>query len=629
MHDSYSNPPHDPGHTVYKKLRAANPHLISRLTEQELSALIRLFLSSESGSQKVVVDLLLMPPEPAEPEPLDRSRGREFLQVAVLAPDWTWLLDSCTSIIQQSRLHISFCKALTLASESLQYGFVFMEVPISNEAEFETIQQLKDLLQDTLQMLAMQDEARIVLLEDNARKILYFAQVTDYIQRNYHGTDLKELLSKDGEALKYFESRSEVHLRERRVEDIAQIIIDNHTFIKAIRQNREKIFVKVGPIKTSSGTFTSISVASYYQNFSWGALLRIIEETEPHYTRKHDKIFFTSDNIAVFRLEIVDRTNQPLTPEKEQELLTKLKTTSRMIPESKLSPGVELIQRKIVPQLMTEERILKMPQAYMHPNSRNHIKVILVTSEPFQDFAIPCATSINKRFGFTAMVSESPTQIRYKCDHVWRVQEISIIDVWINFEEYFQQHDGPVFEEDLFVEIQEALKRVDYLGKHIRIFDETSRELRNGRWHQLIKKVEALDININLFKEIFYRLGNKYLMDNFVSDEEILEVIAFGAEALLKQIPRADSRPSVYYKLMTAEGRYYIWLAVPHRRNQNLLDRLINPLSFLKIRIFTQVPWEEQNLILLRFAKSSAEEVPGKKAEIRQILTKFDFQVEF
>jgi acetolactate synthase small subunit len=377
------------------------------------------------------------------PKPTKYALGRPSVTFAVLALDWPGLLNSCTGTLHEKGFNISFCEAVIIDEPEQKLGLVFMEIDVDVRQEFEKLLRLEPEIAKTLIRTAAQETGKKRLLMSEAQRAELYTLVVEELKKIADPSEYDVLFEEEkGETVRFFLARTMAYLNERSPKDLAHQIYTNYTFTKEVR-NTGKISAWAGNIDTAGGKLTAISVAGLEHDLSMGDCFRVIDEVAPGYQRKYDKAFITGDAINVIRIEIVDAKGDSLSQAQCRELAQKLIGIQDAPVCDRVSPGVEMIGRKICPILLEEEKKLTIPQVYMHPHSRSNIKVVVVSSGQDRGHAFELIESISEVKGLEAGMPDPASTVTTSANGEKTFQEVAIIDVWVDFAAFFGTSKGP------------------------------------------------------------------------------------------------------------------------------------------------------------------------------------------
>ena len=550
------------------------------------------------------------------PKPTKYALGRPSVTFAVLALDWAGLINCCTGTLHEKGFNIAFCEAVIIDEPDRSVGLVVMEIDVAEQKEFEHLLSLEPEIEETLIRTAAQETGKGRLLVMETKKAEHYSLVVDELKKIAEPGDHDAFFGDKGEAVRFFAARTLAYLIEREPKDLADLIHTNHTFLKGVRES-SKIYAKVGNLATPAGELTGVSVAGFEHDLSMGDCFRVIDEVVPGYQRKYDKVFITGDGVNVIRIEIVDAKGRALPRPQLVELRQKLLSIKDAPVCDRLSPGVELIGRKICPVMLEEERQLKLPQAYMHPHSRSNIKVVLVTSGADRGHAFRCVEKMNEVNGLTAGMPDPPSLVTSGTGESTVTQEVAIIDAWVNFESFFGSAKGPYNDELILVAIERALRKADMIGPKIRIFDRTGRQLRRDRTDKISAMAGKRDLDPEIARQILARMGDKLIVSPTVSDEEVFEQVLTGIEAINKWSAGNHMGPAMTWRGAdlgpSGRGASYTVFAVVDVPERTRVGDVVKTASSYGLESSTVVNGTDYTLVLLRLAHQ------GKSLEEKEI----------
>jgi hypothetical protein len=539
------------------------------------------------------------------PQPTKYALGRPSITFAVLALDWPGLLNSCTGTLHEKGFNVTFAEAVIIQGQNSNLGLVFMEIDVAETKEFEHLLRLEPEIKDTLHRAAAEETGKVELFKMEARKADHYSSVVEELKKIAKDTDYPDLFGEKGEAVRFFAARTLAYLTERSPQDLAHQIHTNYTFIKGVRET-SKVFAKIRNIHTTKGDLTGISIAGYEHDLSMGDCFRVIDEVVPGYQRKYDKAFITDDGVNIFRIEIVDARGTQLPRDQQVELHQKLVGVKDSPVCNRFSPGVELIGRKICPVMLEEERHLKIPQVYMHPHSRSNIKVVLVTSGDYKGNTFRCIEAIGRVKGLEPAMPDLPSFVTYEEEGNERLQELAIIDVWVNFEAFFGTSKGPYDDEQILVAIEDALRKADKIGPRLRIFDRTGRQLRRSRTDKIAKIAQEKGIDPDLAGQILSRLGDRQIISPTVSDEEVFSQVLTGVEAIDRWRKEGSEIPAMTWRRTESStagrGASYTVFALVHEPQRTYLADAVKAASSFGLESSTVVDGQDFTLCLFRLS---------------------------
>ena len=590
---------------VYQLIKTSGRYP-ARMPSHYLATAIRLVhrdLEDKKGSGKVRLYI--------SPEPTKYALGRPSVTFAVLARDWPGLVNTCTGTLHLMGFNVAFCEAVVIDEPEQRMGLVFMEIEVADRKEFEHLLSLEDQIKSILLLVSGKKEGAGRLMMTEVQRIQHYHLVFDELMKIAKKSDYPALFGEDkGETVRFFLARTLAYITERTPRDLAHQIYANYSFVKQV-QKTGKILAWVGNIDTPGGELTAISVAGYDHDLSMGDCFRVISEVAPGYQRKYDKAFIVgatdpANAINVMRIEIVDAKGKALSKGQQVELQQKLVGIQDEVGCPSLSPGVEIIARKICPLLMQEEKQLQIPQVYMHPHTRTNIKVVMITSGQDRGHAYRLVEEVNRVKGLKAGMPDPAASVTLGKREGATAQEMAVIDVWVDHERFFGTTKGPFNDEQILVAIEDALKRADRIGPRLRIFDKTGREMRSDRSDRVSTMARSKGFDPEVARQIVARLGDRLTISPAVQDEEVFDSVVTGIEAVNEWRASERSHPAIAWRAVEAgvagRGVSYTVLAIAHSPKKRYLSRLIKVVSHYGLESSTLVDNSDFTLLLFRLA---------------------------
>ncbi len=560
--------------------------------------------------------------------PLKHAVSMPSVTFAVLALDWPGLLNSCTGTLHEKGFNVAFCEAIVIDEPDKRVGLVFMEIEAGDDEEFNHLLGLENEIQQSLIRAATAETGKDELLILETRKAEQYSLVAKELKKISAPSDHQAFFGRKGEAVRFFASRTFAYLTERTPGDLAEQISANFGFIRGVRETG-KVYASAGNVSTPAGDLTGVSVAAYGHDLSMGDVFRLIEEVAPGYQRKYDKAFITGDGINVLRIEFVDAKGMPLTHDHRVELTQKILAFKDTPACNRISPGVELVGRKICPAMLEEEREIKIPQVYMHPHSRSNVKVIVVSSGNDRGQAFKCIEEINKIKGLEASMPDPPSIVQHKDGTFSSLQEVAIIDVWINFEAFFGSPRGPYDDELILVKIEEALRHARDIGPRLRIFDRTGRQLRRARTGRITLMANDRGLDVDLARQVLARFGDRLVISPTVSDDEVFSQVEAGVKLVADWKESGGKVPQVAWRNidMSSAGRgsSYTLIGVVQKPTSPSLVPVVKLLDESGAESSVIYDGEDYRLVLYRLAHQGraleADEIEEITDRLRPILS--------
>lgn len=549
--------------------------------------------------------------------PPSKEGGRypQEIILGLLASDWPGMSDSCVAAVHERRWNIKFMKGFIIEHRGQKLAAIVMAI------ETETPQAMREFWQEkasfihSLERASLGSKAKRYLLSKEARKLKIYEEMAETMGKVCKSNEKEELLGEGGEAVKFFASRSEAYITERKIVDLAEQIITNFRFIQRVRRLGGRAQVRVKNLETRGGTLTGITIAGLDREFTLNDCLEAIDRSVPGFKNKYNKEFITDDGITVYRLEITNGGKKALSRRRQEVIkrsILKMASTRKVgkIKWMESLGGFEHYLRAIIPFLAQEYRSTGMIQVYISVSRSTEelieFKIIIILPKEKsrkERVLFRCIEALEAVRGLSVLSARPP---KY-----YGEEEIDIIDLSADVSA-FKETEG------IYEVIHERLKRI--IGD-FRDFDEGMRRLEMGR---LVRVKEGLPgVDDGLVRAFYYNLDGFYRATAPV--KEITEEIRLGVEILERH------EISGYEFIM--EGRNVeitlgdgkrlpsstlIGLAYPskHRSLKEFLDQLPDyGVTMSKIDV------EESTILLLRITK---EGKPLSEERLKELLEKLE-----
>jgi hypothetical protein len=264
----------------------------------------------------------------------------------------------------------------------------------------------------------------------------------------------------------------------------------------------------------------------------------------------------------------------------------------------------------------------------MHPHSRSNIKVVVVSSGENRGHAFELVENISKVKGLEAGMPDPVSKVTTSTNGEKTIQEVAIIDVWVDFAVFFGTPKGPYNDELILVRIEKALRKAGPVGPRLRIFDRTGRQLRRARSERVTSLVRKQGHDPEMARRIIARLGDRLIVSPTVTDQEVFRPVLMGIKAVEEWRRLDRTTPAVRWGESEAgsvkRGTSYTVLAVAHDPESDYLPTLVREISPYGLESSTVVEGEDYRLLVFRIAhhgKSLEQsEIDKLSATVRNIL---------
>lgn len=594
---------------ISKNEIARNLAMIDRSQEifpqaRQQALLVQLLHTYENSKKKVVVQL----------EEMGEAKLPLTVVMGVLAEDWTGMANSILGIVHQKHGNVLFMKGFTLTLQDRTLGLVLLSFLIQTPEGYSRFLKDKSNLLTALKDASQGTLGKTLLLEDETIKFEIYNQVIKTIKKMYHGPDIDDIIGENGETLKFFSSRSREYLQERKLSDLAGLVIDNYRFQKQVREGRADKKIKIKNFETLDERLTGITFVCWEENFSVESFLKTLDFIVPGHIIKHHKSFVSAEKILVYRIEIVDRQGLPLDPEAIKSIESSLEKMISTAADEKFSQiksvgGYEHYARAIIPFLMSELKATGISQAFMSVEKKTEfmmqLKLIVVTGQNRKKNLNQLIRLLEGNRGIE-ILSVIPPRLYQK------QTEVNIMNLKITLAEF-------VSIAAIFQTIKNKLK---HLYGQVRDFDEGLRDSDMRSLQELMG--EARSLNPLLIKEIYYNLDEIYRLETPPKVlAEIMKLVCSTIKAAKKE---EMDRVVVKYRnirhAMKNEFAKTIFV-ISYARDKKILSRFIDNLSDIEV-YFTRIEWEQRFYLILIFKKGNQALPDEEIARIRnEVLARY------
>ncbi len=527
-------------------------------------------------------------------------RKKEFplaVAIGVLGEDWPGLSDAVTGAVHERGWNIYYEAGYQVQRGKKNLGIMIVSIRIENERDLIKFRSQMEGLSLMLEKISIGSFAKKLLLATEVKRIEIYTRTIEKIKELVKDRKtLSALICPGGEATKFFASRSRAYIEERKVEDIAKIIIKNHELMKRVRETGGSIQVWVENLKTLKEDLTGITVAAYERDLSLRDVLDALSRVVPGFRMKFNKEFTTSDGIVVIRLEISDPRGKSypsdIHPEIEEYIkrIQIMRRTERMRWIESIG-GFEHYMRAIIPFLVKEFTRTGIPQVFIS---------LVASTEFFLDYKIIVVADKNKELegvlkGITRTSGIKVLSVRPP--KIFGNAAVHLFDTRVDLD-YFRDV-GEVYS-----------KLLEILEKGIGRFRDFDRGMREMDVDKLMKLRERFrDMDEFLLRELYYSIEDFYRVS--APEDELATLIELGRECLSR------FKGKTVLKVKHTSLSSLVAIATPW--DPALLSRV---LDLGREYEMTLSRYERENLVLLllRISKNG-KPVKGIEKEIKKLLS--------
>jgi hypothetical protein len=465
--------------------------------------------------------------------------------IGVIADDWPGFSTAILGTIHGKGWNISYESGTTVEINKNKLGILILVIEIKNEPALRKFQQDKKEIIDNIMNISIGSLAKRLLLSIESKRLEVYSKVINLIKRECKENFIHDLLGPEGEAFKFFASRTKAYITERKPEDLAEQIITNYKAHKEVVKTNGKAQIYTKNMKTIKENLTCITVGVYEKDMPLKIILDTISFVLPDSKILYNKEFTTPEGVLVARIELNDRDGKAYPVSSHERIKRVLKRIHQKGREdsgksSKAPIGFEHYLRAIIPRLVKEFEKSGKPQVYFSLTNSTEFflefKILVVTQkEEAERKSRRIITGFNKIVGLTLLSSHQP-----------RIQgnnSLLIFDIKAELDQFEALSE-------LYQKTKEVLTGA--LGK-IRDFDEGMREMDSEKVETVIKNLP--NVPEKQIKKIYYSLEDFWRISASPSDiTRILET----TQKLLKKHKKSEI---LYEDLPTENGTIIIFIS--------------------------------------------------------------------
>lgn len=505
--------------------------------------------------------------------------SENVFSIYVVAKDWAGIMDAVLGIFHDEGYNIHFAYAVATENDE---AIIVLKIKNLKESDIIRLIENKNKLLSLLKTAIKGGFSLTRLLNIGTKKIKIYNEVMDKLKEMCSAEEYKEIVSDNGELMKFILSRSEQYLSERKPEDLAYIVYKSYKLQKEFLKTG-KVQVDVKNYITTREKLTGITLLGYHENVTLDDLLDALKEVIGNYQRKFDKEFITDEGVAVIRLEITDEKGDFIEEEKHALIVNYLKEEFSKPREKrskffKIRAGMELYGRILIPYLISEVERTTIPQMLILPEDietdRIDLRVFIIFPH-----SLSCSENILaeiiKSKGFLILSMESKIRSEIRVIHMKLSAQL------INFEN----------EMDVYNSLKSAIIKII---PNVRDFDEGMRNLNVQKLNE-ITQIVGNKVSEKVVKRLFYQYDDVLRLN--LSANEIAEEIKLIYNILTRFL---SLERNVYDFLITE--RFNV-LSIASKREEVDAEKLIS-LFDGKLYSFSIFEIYNVGIVVLRFQKN-------------------------
>ncbi len=445
-----------------------------------------------------------------------------YTSMGVIAGDWPGFSEAVLAPVHEKGWNLSYISGVSLEMEGTQLGIIIFLIKLQNEEGLKKFIQDKNEIMRNIRSISIGSLAKRLLLRVESKRLEVYSKVVDIIEKKANKEDLKYLLGPEGEAFKFFASRTKAYITERSSVDLAMEIINNYKIQKDVLKSKGEIQIYIKNLKTSREHLTGITVGVFERDMLLKEILDALSFVLPDTKIVYNKEFTTPDGVLIARIEMCDEEGNPYLPsyhKRIKKVLKRLYTKGRAESGRVLETqrGFEHYMRAIIPLLLKEFNKSKFPQVFFSITESTEFslefKIIIVTKKKDPEKKIrKLLEKFDRIDGLTLLSTLQPK--------VYGDSIVLVFDVRGDLDKFKSQSD-------LYDEAKKVIKKV--VGE-IRDFDEGMRKIDTIKLQSVLKNLP--DIPEMKIKRIYYSLEDFWRMNASTSD--ITKIIEFIQNLLKK-----------------------------------------------------------------------------------------------
>lgn len=526
--------------------------------------------------------------------------------LGVVAEDWPGMSNAILGIVHHKERNVLFMKGFTVELDQSKVGIVILCFQLRTPEEYGEFEREKKRMLSKIREASHGSSGKCAFLEDEAAKFDIYNDILKRFMSLYSNSSLIKIIEESGEILKFISSRSREYLEGRDIKHLAELIINNYIYQNMIRSGVAEEVIKIKNFKTKVRELTGITFLCREGWFSVEDFLMTLNHIAPDHIIKHHKSFVTVDGILVYRIEIVDRDENPLhtsiikSIEKSMEKMVAI-AHGKKFSKLKAIGGFEHYARAIIPFLTQELQKTKIPQVFLDVARRSefliNIKLVIVCFKAGRKKRIHELSSKVCLIPGVSIGSVIPTKVHGRV-------EINILKLKINLSEFSSV-------KEIYRSLKNTIRRI---YGDFRDFDEGFRDIYISRLNQLLEKMKST--NAALIREIFFSIDELYKIE--VSIHLMSELIRLCSKAVDKSKKKPDAKIIFKYKSLPEENRTIV--VVAYEKQKRLMSKLIKELKDVDMYI-TRIEWNQRSYMLMVLSQDNKVVETGFISYLKEYVT--------
>jgi hypothetical protein len=522
-----------------------------------------------------------------------------YFSMGVIANDWPGFSTAILGTIHNKGWNISYESGTTLIVNDNKLGVIIFVIEIKDETSLSKFQKDRREIIDNIMNISVGSLAKRMLLSIESKRLEVYSKVINLIKKDCKEDFVPDLLDPEGEAFKFFASRTKAYITERKPEDLAEEIITNYKAQKEVIKTNGKAQIYIKNIKTIKENLTCITVGVYEKDLPLKVILDTISFVLPDSRIIYNKEFTTPEGVLLARIELCDRDGKAYSYPSHERIKRVLKRIHQKGREdsgksAKAPIGFEHYLRAIIPRLIREFEKSGKPQVYFSLTNSTEFflefKILIVTEKFETERKVRrIINGFNKITGLTLLSSHQPK--------IQGNSSLLIFDIKAELDQFEALSE-------LYQKTKEVLAAA--LGK-IRDFDEGMREMDTEKIEAVIKNFP--NVPEKQIKKIYYSL------EDFWRISTPTAVITRILETIQKLLKKQKKDEILYEVLDAADGTIIIFLSPKGKILSGKLLKFCSKFNITLSRI-------EMTRIDILIALISREGKPLEDNQIKEIVSK-------
>ena len=522
-----------------------------------------------------------------------------YFYMGVIGKDWPGFSTAILGTIHGKGWNLSYESGLTLNIKNELVGIIIFVIEIQNEPALRKFKKDKKEIINNILNVSSGSLAKRLLLSVESKRLEIYSKVINIINKECKENFLPDLLGPEGEAFKFFASRTKAYITERKPRDLAEHIIINYKAQKDVIQKNGKVQIYIRNLKTIKENLTCITVGVYEKDLTLKVILDTISFVLPDSRIIYNKEFTTPEGVMIARIEISNREGKYYPSPYHKRIRKVLKRIHKKGREdtgktSKISTGLENYVRAIIPRLIKELEKSGKTQVYFSLTNSTEFflefKILVVTNKKEAEGKnYKIINGFNKIKGLKLLSTHQPRERGNS--------NLLVFDIKADLDEF-----------EALAELYQKTKKVlmDALGK-IRDFDEGIREMDSGKIEAVLKDFPT--IPEKQIKKLYYSLEDFWRIS--IPSSDITRIL----ETTHKLINQNKKKEILHESLFVENGTIIIFISP---KEKVLSGKLLNFCSKFKITL-SRIEMPETNILIALISK---EGKPLKKNQIEEIISK-------